>query len=700
MNDKVKDEFDPFAFGGEQAEFDPAAFGGMQFQDLDEETGADWEVRGAVGAAPRAGKLATLRMYYPGAEETADGNYVYWDENAKRHKLFNPPGMDFGDLAENKRMLFEAAGGWIGGTLPAILGQAGPQALTPEEAVTIPAGIAAGTAIGGRTYDFLEDLFGTHVGGETFNEALQTSSIDVGATAMFHKAGDVVAEGVKRQIRGGSDKSKDVLAGAVYDVFNRMGAQPTPGMIASGNVLAGRTIQRIEKMLEGTPGATDVYGLKYSKVLEAMDNFALNWAKEWADSPGSPAGKEKAGEQIRSGVDGFVRYFSEKGGELYKEADALIGNPKAEPHNLRATVNSMKARYADDPEEWSKIMDETMVDRVFNALEASAGKTGTSFAGEPGKFTPGGVHYNTLKGLRTQIGDAINFDAPVGDTSTKVMKDLYIALTQDMEAIAGGVSEEAGMAMARANSFWSAGRGRIDDVLWPMVRNMEGGKVYNNIFREGKLGQRKMRALKKSIPEKAWNRYVGEFIVDMGRADPVSEQVGNAFSPARFLRNYETFRRSGSIEVMFGKELTQALDDLLVASRSMKDLDKYTNYSQSGDRLIAFELFTTAVGAMGAGISEGDIVKGAATGAMIGSAPWATAQLMTNPKFVKWLADSSNIPNTQNGIASHMTRLYAIGHANPAIKDSIDSYIAMFGERVDPDDEIPEVPKRTRKREL
>ena len=72
--------------------------------------------------------------------------------------------------------------------------------------------------------------------------------------------------------------------------------------------------------------------------------------------------------------------------------------------------------------------------------------------------------------------------------------------------------------------------------------------------------------------------------------------------------------------------------------------------------------------------------SGAAAGAaMTYGMPYAMSKLMTNPKFVAWLAKGAEIPATNfNSMAGHLGRLVAISEAEPAIKDEIQQFLSAF----------------------
>jgi len=311
---------DPADFGATTVTIDPAQFGALT--DLDEERGAPVRVRTAVGAtANRADELSTLQMYYPDATPWGTDNYVYTDPETKNRTLFNPKGLDVGDVSESARAIFEFIGGSIGGAAAAIGGQLGPQVAFPEEAVTVPLAIGAGAAGAGLVYDTMTDLFFPNVETRSMLQRVGDVSVDVMANAAGASAGRLLEKGVK----AGVTKAKGVT-GELAKAFKEMGAKPTAGAISGS-----KTIQNIEQALSKLPASSDVIGKEYTKLIDDMGKYAENIARG-----GSPIeGREAVGGQIQVGVKNFVDRFKVKASELYDLVDNFI------PSNVRSPANGL-----------------------------------------------------------------------------------------------------------------------------------------------------------------------------------------------------------------------------------------------------------------------------------------------------------------------------------------------------------------------
>ena len=103
--------------------------------------------------------------------------------------------------------------------------------------------------------------------------------------------------------------------------------------------------------------------------------------------------------------------------------------------------------------------------------------------------------------------------------------------------------------------------------------------------------------------------------------------------------------------------------------------------------MIAFstiQTFGAALGAFGGGdvSSAGGGLAVALTGSVI--APRMAAKLITNPRFIKWLTTPITNPSKIN---AHLGRLWAIGKAEPAIKEEIEQYIQALRPSPEPSPE-------------
>lgn len=652
FNDNPWEDFAPSEELMPWASYDPSAI-----QQIDEERGAPMPVRSAVGASKKPeDKLATLQAYYPDATPWGVDNFVFTDPGTGNKTLFNPKGLDMGDVSENARMAFEFLGGSIGGAVAAVAGQLGPQVATPEEIVTVPAAFGLGAAAGGQIYDVLADLFYPNVDTRTFIERSAEVGTDVMVNAIGVRAGELLEIGVKKGVSKGAQLAR-ASGDEIYKAFKRMGVKPTAGAVSGS-----QTIQGIEQALSKLPASADVIGKEYGKLIDDIGKYADDIVR--GVSP--IEGREATGEAIKKGSEKFVRQFKVKAGILYDKVDAFIQpGTKVQTNNFGKQLNETLREFAGDPE-FAKVLTSPLFKQLKVAHDASVQK--------------GGMSYGTLKALRTKIGAALDDRQLISDTSQAEIKQLYGALSDDMTMAAAQVSPDALRAAERASKFWGAGRARIDDVLTPIVNKKLSQDIFQSAMSGAKSGSQKLRALKKSIPKSEWDAVVANQIKEMGLAKAgVQDVTGEVFSPASFLTNYSKLSKSAQ-KTLFGgpqyKGLDAAVKDLVTVSAALKDVSKMANTSGTAQQMMYMQLLTGGLGGL-YGVERGESATGGAiTGMAAGvAAPWVAAKLITSPKFVSWLADSGRVAVTKAGLGAHLGLLAAIAEKDETLAPAINEYM-------------------------
>lgn len=649
----------PADYGAVTMSLDPSEFGAIA--NIDEKNGAPAAVRTAVGAAKQpVDKLATLQSFYPDARPWGDDNFIYKDPKTGNNTLFNPKGLDTGDLAEEARIAFEFLGGSIGGAIAAVGGQFGPQVFTPEEAYTVPLGVGLGAAAGGQVYDSIAALFYPHQDTRSIVQKTSDIGFDVLGNFVGAEAGRLLESSVQKGITKGSALAKAKIS-EIKRAFNSINAEATAGSISGS-----KTLQGIEQALSRLPASADIIGEKYTKLLSDMGDYANNLARNVSQTEG----RENVGIGIKEGADKFVKQFKNTATKLYDEVDKFIPkNALVSAPNFSKTIDDILNKYSGDPE-FSKILTPNMIYQLKDAYKASQIR--------------GGLQWNTLKSLRTHIGNMLDDKELIGGVLQGQLKQLYGDLSDDMTVGAiklGGAGGER--AITRAGNYWKAGRERIDNVLTPIVNKRLSQDIYKTAMQGTKDGSRKLRALKQSLPSDEWNGIVAQTIREMGLAKPGAQNIsGDLFSPATFLTNYNNLGSSKNI--LFSnssyKGLDRAVNNLLKTSAALKSTASMANSSGTAQQMMYMNLLTGGLGGAGAalfsedkGISPEGILGGITLGAVL---PWASAKLITSPKFINWLSEAGTIPVTSNGISAHLSRLMTIYETSKDndLKDAIHSY--------------------------
>ncbi len=564
------------------------------------------------------------------------------------------------------RMAAEMLGGMVGGATAVIAGNAGPQAFTPEEIATVPVATGLGATIGGQTYDALHSFFTPEdAEGLSVADNIGQASMDFLANSVGARAGEllgpIASKGLSR-IKGAGRASSD----AVADAFRTIGIRPTAGAVG------GKTIAGVENALAKLPFSADIVGADYARVIDGMGDFARQQAGRLSETEG----RQSVGRTVKRGVEGFVNRFTTKAGELYASIPIKSAH-RSMPSSYYSQLEKIGGEFAEDPE-YAAVLSSN----IIKQLQSVAGKGATTL--EDGTAIPKELTWGTIKALRTRVGQMLDDKQLIGSGAQGDLKQLYGALSEDMTRIAGEHSPDALQAMKRANTFWRAGRGRIDEVLNPLVRTAIEEDVYASAIRGARFGVTRLKSLRQSLKPGEWDSVVAQTVRDMGRALPGAQdeavEIAPTFSPATFVTNYAKMAENGATRVLFGGEryrgLDAAMQSLLKASSGVKEAAKLANTSNTAGNQFYMGLLTAGGGA---GALVGSSLPAAVGGGALALVtPPTAAKLLTSPSFVRWLAKGASTPATKSGISAHMGQLSAITASEEAMLEPIAEYLAAL----------------------
>lgn len=463
---------------------------------------------------------------------------------------------------------------------------------------------------------------GEEIGGTTGRIA-GSVALPAGAVA----AKELTKEGVKQAFRKGSEKP---IRQAIND-FAEINSTPTLGQATGDPLRAG---------IETRSGQVFGGGAIRKSINKTINNMQ-NRLQGMADDISKTSGDVETGRVIQKGItgdDGFVARFQDKSGSLWRQFDDLI-DPQSQvaAKNTQETLEGLVRQ-----SEVGKIFNNPMVARVKDALEASGGN----------------VDYRTFRELRTAIGSRLGSKELISDIPRADLKRLYGALSRDLGGIANETGDDAVKALTRANRYTAAGHKRLDDFVERIATKVDLDKVYAAMARGGE-GTQALNAMKRSLKPDEWEAVAANVIRGLGKATNANQDMaGEVFSVNKFLTDWNKLGQSR--KVLFSgstklNEYSKNLDKIArVAERIKQTGAEGANASGTGQML--------ANSGIGAGI-----VGGAATGNLwaVGGLISAVAAnkgastLMTSPKFVNWLAQSSSVKD----LPKHITRLEIIGNS-------------------------------------
>lgn len=604
---------------------------------IDKNSGAPARVRALVGASPDADKLGTLQATYPDAQPHGEDNFVFTEPVTGKLTLYNPTGIDLGDVASIGREVVQT----VAATAGAVAGSVVPGAGTM-------AGAGLGNVAGGALVDLITSQTG-RVATRTGLEVAKDTGIDFAIGAIGQKVGDLLALGGKRIFGGARDAASKFLV----DAFESLGIK-TPAGAVSGS----RAIGTLEHTLENSPASSAIMQRQAEQVLSETKAAADTLAAKF----GPALTKQGAGAEIKEAAANVAARFNEGQAKAYQEAFDKIGADSLVTVQWSSILREeMENELARAPAALAKAL--TPAINMLKAIERDAGEAG--------------INFGALREVRTMIGR--DLDAPMLSGSTgaqnAAMKRIYGALTQDLSAAATAAGGDAVAALKAADRYTRIYMNEVAKTMQKIANFEAEERAFEFAMSSAKDGGSALAKLRRHFEPEEWDTVAGTVLGRMGLARAGSQDATQeVFSPNTFLTNWSRLAPEAK-EALFGgaryKELAPELDKLVKVVSSIKDMEKLTNTSNTARNMIAWSTITTLGGALGYG-AGGDMQSAAGGIVTTIVAPRVAAKLITSPAFVKWMTTPVTNPN---GISAHLGRLVAIGEAQPEIKDEIDQYI-------------------------
>lgn len=624
-------------------------------QSIDKTTGAAADVREAVGSSQQRDRLANLRRFHPDAVHYGDDNFVFTDPGSGRPTLYNPAGLDVGDVASVTKEAFQAVGSGMGATAGAFAGAAlgiptGPGALiTAGTGAALGAGMgqAATTALYDAAYSWLHGGVDSRPGLE---RALDTvAEFALGATGQ--RIGEVVGEGLRNAAGGARSEVQRLVS-----TFERLGITP-PASAVSGS----KATQTVAKALESSPFSADVM----QRQAEAVVSQTKAAAERIVAQFGQAQTKQGAGGTIKDAAAAAVGRFEERQHQLYEDVFTQIGpDTPAGLASVKALRMAMEGELSRAPQSLDRALTPAM--NMLRSLEMDAAN--------------GGVPFAALRQVRTMIGRDIDSPILAGSTGAQneALKRIYGAITEDLSAAAATAGSDVAQALQVADRYTRFFMQTAAKTMNKISSFDADEKAFDFAMSSARDGGTAIGRLRRHFEPAEWDTVSATVLHRIGQARPgAQDATGDAFSVSTFLTNWNKLAPEAKTALFGGNryaEMAASLDDLVTVVSSLKDVEKLTNTSNT-----ARAMFTLSIlGALGssAGAAVGGSAASAGTGALglIGSAmsSRAAAKLITSPKFVQWLASA---PATPDDIPAHMARLWTVAEATPAIRDEIGQFL-------------------------
>jgi len=434
------------------------------------------------------------------------------------------------------------------------------------------------------------------------------------------------------------------------------GAGSTPSV---GQATQRRAIQNLETLSSKSPGGGTPFFRKATQTINQIDK-KINTI---ADDLGKGATPEKAGREIKRSIGVFVDDFKGKANVLYNKLDDSI--PKEKPvsvSNTKLLLDDIAAPITGaEKTSTSPLITSSVIKRLHQDVTEDS--------------VDGTLPYGALKVIRSRIGEKLTDSDLPTDIGRADLKRLYGAISEDMKEAALNAGAEN--TFNRANSFWKAGLNRVDDFLEPLAKKVEPEQIFLNATK-GREGATKIRAVMKGLKPQERELVAATVLKRLGKATgSAQDDVGEVFSTETFLTNWNKMSNQARSALFGGsKKLTQYANNL-------DKIAKTTSVIREGSKALANPSGTSSQFAnfFTAGLAAGGVVNpqflALAGTVFVGNN--AMARLMTNPNFVKFLADSTRFP--AHRLPSLITRLAAETEKDGVqIQQDVQEYLEAFNQ--------------------
>jgi len=456
----------------------------------------------------------------------------------------------------------------------------------------------------------------------------------------IEQAAPVVSNTIKSIIRG-RNVSADDLANRLDD-FQEIGDTPTLGTASQNN-----TVQGLE-----TISARFFGGEPLRRSVQQTSERTQARLQEIANDLSTRDGADLAGNTIRQGITGqggFIERFQARAGVLFDEVDQAVG--------ADTVVNVASTRQA--------------LDEIVNDTEVGQLITSQRFRDfQQALDTPENVNYETLRALRTFVGEGLSTNELVSGATRGQLRRLYAGLSEDIQEAATNAGAQ--QAFARANRFYSAGNTRIDNFLEKLNKKVDPEDIFKMVSR-GSDSAATINAVKRSLTREEWDVVSSNVIRRLGRSNSSQQDaIGESFSINKFLTDWDKLGNAKNALFSGSSQLNAYRANLDRIARVAEDMKSSSRALQNASGTGAF---TANAGAVGGAVTATALGRPDAAFGLIAlvGANRGAASLMSNQRFVRWLSQSSQVQ--QRNYPAYIARLAGVANASTA-QDAV--YINEF----------------------
>ena len=625
------------------------------------EDGASFAIRAAVGNAPDNQRKSILERYYPKVYTAQDlqkanpnldilnkygeDNLFFLDKN-ENLTVYNPPGLDWGDIPSVGREFASGVGGAIGGLV------------TSPGVVTTPVGVAMGSEMGGQLYDVVSDALTPGNVERPLAQNIIRAGENIGMEAIGGKLADSAVRGIKTGIKKGTQTLSGIRPGQRAKDFETIGVQPTVATLTGS-----RGVANVEEVLGGNIFAADIIGASRDKLQKQLQDVVGKITKDLGDAAPSI---QDVGTIIKTGSKNYFEKIQNKKETLYDAAFDAAGNVNVDLGNLKILKADLETQLASAPNTFKDILAPSL--KRINGLLKDAEANG------------GVIPLNVARTARTEIGKIIGPATPgkikIDTTGDGKLNAIYGALSEDIFKTVNAASPNAARLLKKAdqyNKFVSKKTGGVEKTIETIQNKALDSQIFTFAMQGGKQGSQRIKEVFKTLTKPERDAVSSTIFSRLGynKADPSS-----GWSPTTFLNEWDKLDTSVK-RVLFNrprqKEIAKEIDSLVRVVRTVDERRLLNNPSRTGSVNIGFANVTSLLTSGGL-ILTGQPVAGAAVGATV-LAPRFAAKLMTSPKFIRWVKSTAQVANTApNQLVTQFGKLAALPGKDGELAEAINAF--------------------------
>ena len=408
------------------------------------------------------------------------------------------------------------------------------------------------------------------------------------------------------------------------ETFAQAGTTPSAGQATGKTVIQG-----LEGSMGRIPGSIGVMrGKAVSQQAEVGEKV-----KQMAEELSRVKEPTVAGAGIQRGVeDVFIPRARAIESGLYNRLDESI--PKFKPVKAKNTYAALEelSRPIEGAPALSR--NQMLISQEITALKNDLESDLLNSQGD--------IPFSALKGLRSRIGEKLSSVNLLSNVPQGAYKRIYGAISDDLREAAKESGPDALTALSRANKYTKALHERTDK-LQGFINKNEPERIYRAAFEGTELGATRLRAVMQSLPKPEQKAVASAFISKMGKALPgQQDELGDVFSTERFLTNWNKLSPE-SKQVLFnrfGSGYRSNMDKIAETAAKIREGSKILA-NPSGTAAAGVQPATLAVIATAIAGGQYKLLTGLLGASALSR---ASAKAFTNPKYVNWLAQNSNIP--------------------------------------------------------